>query len=353
MHIDEFDYTLPPELIAQEPPVRRDESRLLVVCRGGPVLGHHHFHELPDLLNPGDLLVLNDTRVVPARLLGRRAHTQGKWEGLFLRETAEGTWELLCQTRGRLIVGETILVDPPDATPAATPLRLCLVGKTTGGHWLARPEESGTASELLARFGHVPLPPYIRKGRAGEADRERYQTVYAKHAGAVAAPTAGLHFTPQLFDRLRQRGVGTAFVTLHVGPGTFQPVQVDDTSQHRVQPEWGELPAAAAEAVRACKSRGGRVVAVGTTSVRVLETAARHGGEVAAWSGDTDLTICPPFTFRVIDALLTNFHLPRSSLLLLVAAFTGLESMRGAYAAAIEQRYRFYSYGDAMLILPE
>jgi S-adenosylmethionine:tRNA ribosyltransferase-isomerase len=352
MHIDQLDYTLPPELIAQEPQPRRDEARLLVLRRGGAVLGHHRFHELPELLRPGDLLVLNDTRVVPARLLGRRARTGGKWEGLFVREAAAGEWELLCQTRGRLIVGETILVDPPQATTDESPLRLCLVGKTDAGHWLARPEESGGASELLARFGHVPLPPYIRKGRAGATDRECYQTVYAQRAGAVAAPTAGLHFTPQLFERLRQHGIDTVFVTLHVGPGTFQPVQVEDTTWHRVQPEWGDLPTVAADAVRVCKARGGRVAAVGTTSVRVLETAARRRGDLAPWSGDTDLTIGPPFTFRAVDALVTNFHLPRSSLLLLVAAFTGLESMRAAYAAAIAERYRFYSYGDAMLILP-
>ncbi len=352
MHIANLDYVLPPELIAQEPSVRRDEARLLVVQRGGPVLGHHRFDQLPGLLKSGDLLVLNDTRVIPARLLGRRARTEGKWEGLFLRATAEGPWELLCQTRGRLIVGETILVDPPSATAEATPLRLCLVGKTSAGNWLARPEGAGTASELLSRFGHIPLPPYIRKGRAAAADRERYQTVFARQDGAVAAPTAGLHFTPQLFDVLRQQGVETAHVTLHVGPGTFQPVQVEDVTQHRVQPEWAELPPATVEAVRACKARGGRVIAVGTTTVRTLETA-ELGADLTPWSGDTNLTICPPFTFRIVDALLTNFHLPRSSLLLLVAAFTGLDSMRSAYAVAIEQRYRFYSYGDAMLILPK
>jgi S-adenosylmethionine:tRNA ribosyltransferase-isomerase len=353
MHIDEFDYPLPSELIAQEPPPRRDESRLLVVRRGGGVLAHRQFRDLPTFLNPGDLVVLNDTRVVPARLIGRRARTDGKWEGLFVRATPEGPWELLCQTRGRLMVGETILVDAPGASPTTNPLRLCLVGKTTSGHWLGQPEEAGTAPELLTRYGNVPLPPYIRKGRACEADRERYQTVFAMHAGAVAAPTAGLHFTPELLDQLRHLGVAVAFVTLHVGPGTFQPVQVTDVTQHRVQEEWGEMPAATAEAIRTCKARGGQVIAVGTTSVRVLETAARQGAdEPTAWSGDTSLTICPPFTFRVINGLVTNFHLPRSSLLLLVAAFTGLDSMRAAYSAAVEQHYRFYSYGDAMMILP-
>ncbi len=351
IRIDEFDYDLPPPLIAQEPCAERDQSRLLVLRRGGDVLEHRQFRDLPALLEPGDLLVLNDTRVLPARVVGRRARTEGKWEGLITGSMAEGAWELLCQTRGRLIVGETLLVDAVDGAAEGPPLRLCLVGKTPAGRWLAQPSEPGTPAELLPRYGRVPLPRYIRKGRAAERDRERYQTVYANRAGAVAAPTAGLHFTPAVFDALRQRGIDTTFVTLHVGPGTFQPVQVEDVAEHQMQSEWGELTAAAAEAINACKARGRRVVAVGSTSVRVLETAGRAGTPLTAWSGDTDLTICPPFDFHVVDALVTNFHLPRSSLLLLVAAFTGMESMRQAYRIAVEQQYRFYSYGDAMLIL--
>jgi S-adenosylmethionine:tRNA ribosyltransferase-isomerase len=349
IRIDEFDYELPPHLIAQQPCAQRDQSRLLVLRRGGEVLGHQQFRDLPALLSPGDLLVLNDTRVLPARVVGRRARTEGRWEGLILG-TAAGAWELLCQTRGRLIVGETLLVDAPEET-AGPPLRLCLIGKTPAGRWLAQPSEPGTLAELLARYGRVPLPPYIRKGRAGPGDRERYQTIYANRAGAVAAPTAGLHFTPAVFEALRQRGINWTFLTLHVGPGTFQPVKVQDVSEHRVESEWGELSAAAAEAINACKVRGRRVVAVGTTSVRVLETAGRKGLPLTAWSGDTDLTIRPPFDFRIVDALITNFHLPRSSLLLLVAAFTGMESMRQGYRIAVEKEYRFYSYGDAMLIL--
>jgi S-adenosylmethionine:tRNA ribosyltransferase-isomerase len=263
----------------------------------------------------------------------------------------DGCWELLCQTRGRLIVGETLLVDAPNRESEAPQLRLCLVGKTPAGRWLAQPSEPGTPPQLLPRYGRVPLPPYIRKGRAGPADSERYQTVYATHTGAVAAPTAGLHFTPTVFEALKQRGIHWTFLTLHVGPGTFQPVQVEDVAEHRMENEWGELPAAAAEAMNACKARGRRVVAVGTTSVRVLETAGQAGLPLTAWSGDTDLTIRPPFDFRVVDALVTNFHLPRSSLLLLVAAFTGMDSMRRAYEVAVAQKYRFYSYGDAMVIL--
>jgi S-adenosylmethionine:tRNA ribosyltransferase-isomerase len=351
IRIDEFDYELPPALIAQEPCAQRDRSRLLVLRRGSEVLGHQQFRDLPSLLSPGDLLVLNDTRVLPARVVGRRARTDGKWEGLILGTAAEGAWVLLCQTRGRLIVGETLLVDAPEGEAAGPPLRLCLIGKTPTGRWLAQPSEPGTPAEVLPRYGRVPLPPYIRKGRAGPGDNERYQTVYAHHAGAVAAPTAGLHFTQAVFDLLRQRGIDWTFLTLHVGPGTFQPVQVEDVSEHRMESEWGELPAAAAEAINACKARGRRVVAVGTTSVRVLETAGRKKFPLTAWSGDTDLTISPPFDFRVVDALVTNFHLPRSSLLLLVAAFAGMESMRRAYEIAVAEKYRFYSYGDAMLIL--
>jgi S-adenosylmethionine:tRNA ribosyltransferase-isomerase len=315
--------------------------------RGGGVVAHQHFTDLPAWLEAGDLLLLNDTRVLPARLAGRRERTGGRWEGLFLRETPGGAWEVLAQTRGRPAVGEMLVVEPG-------PLGLTLVGRTPAGRWLVRPDAAGSPAELLARHGTMPLPPYIRKGRpegAGKDDRERYQTVYARHPGAVAAPTAGLHFTPAVFDALRQRGVGWAFVTLHVGPGTFQPVQADDVARHRMQAEWGELPPATAEAAAACKGRGRRVVAVGTTSVRVLETAARGGDGVRPWSGETDLTIAPPFSFRAVDALVTNFHLPRSSLLLLVAAFTGLEPMLAAYREAVARAYRFYSYGDAMLII--
>jgi S-adenosylmethionine:tRNA ribosyltransferase-isomerase len=337
-----LDYDLPPHLIAQEPAAERDQSRLLVSRRSTATLAHHVFADLPDLLNPGDLLVLNNSRVLPARLLGRRADTGGKWEGLFLRQLPDGCWELLCQTRGRLREGETIRVEPG-------PLRLELVGRA-GGHWLARPGEPGTPPELLERCGQVPLPPYVRKGRAGAADRERYQTVYADAAGSVAAPTAGLHFTPRLFERLEQRGIARAFVTLHVGPGTFRPIQTAEIAAHRMHSEWAELPAATVAAVAECRAKGGRVVAVGTTSVRVLETVARSG-PLRPWAGATDLFIYPPYEFRAVDALVTNFHLPRSTLLLLVGALAGPELLRRAYQTAIEQHYRFYSYGDAMLIL--
>jgi S-adenosylmethionine:tRNA ribosyltransferase-isomerase len=281
--------------------------------------------------------------VLPARLLGRRASTGGKWEGLFLRQLTDGAWEILCQTRGRLTEGETLLVEPGL-------LALVLVAKTQEGHWLARPAEPGTPLELLERHGHVPLPPYVRKGLAENGDLERYQTVYARRMGAVAAPTAGLHFTPRLFERLEQRGIARAFITLHVGLGTFQPIQVSDIAEHRMHAEWGELSEGAAADIRSCWERGGRVVAVGTTSVRVLETVAASG-PIRPWSGETNLYIYPPYRFQAVDAIITNFHLPKTSLLLLVAAFTGIDLIRKAYKTAIEQQYRFYSYGDAMLIV--
>jgi S-adenosylmethionine:tRNA ribosyltransferase-isomerase len=338
-----LDYELPAHLIAQEPPAERDRSRLLVLRRGPGTLGHHVFRDLPDLLAPGDLLVLNDTRVLPARLHGRRATTGGRWEGLFLRQTADGLWELMAQTRGRPAVGETVVIGDGPFT-----LRLC--GRTAEGHWLAEPGEPGTPAELLTRYGAMPLPPYIRKGQAGPGDAERYQTVFATHPGAVAAPTAGLHFTPAVFDRLRERGIGRTHVTLHVGLGTFQPIRVDDVDRHVMHREWCEVPAAAAEAVAACRARGGRVVAVGTTVVRTLETVTSDG-PVRPWAGETGLFIRPPYEFRAVDALVTNFHLPRTTLLLLVAAFAGVEPLKRAYETGVAQRYRFYSYGDAMLIL--
>jgi S-adenosylmethionine:tRNA ribosyltransferase-isomerase len=338
-----FDYDLPTHLIAQNPCPERDRSRLMVVRRGSGMLEHHIFRDLPDLLSPKDLLVLNDTRVLPARLLGRRARTGGKWEGLFLRQEPEGCWEIICQTRGRLVEGEAIHIEPG-------PLELKLLARTSEGSWLAQPGQPGTPQELLGRHGQVPLPPYIRKGRAEEADRQRYQTVYAQQAGAVAAPTAGLHFTRELFERLDERGIGRTFVTLHVGLGTFQAIQVENVEQHRMHQEWGDIAAEAAASGLACKARAGRVVAVGTTSLRLLETVAASG-PLRPWSGHTELFIYPPFRFQVVDALITNFHLPRTTLLLLVSAFAGVDLTRQAYKTAIEQHYRFFSYGDAMLIV--
>lgn len=338
-----IDYVLPPELIAQEPCEPRDRARLLVVRRQDSSLSHLRFHELPSLLHPGDLLVLNDTRVLPARLLGKRASTGGKWEGLFLRELSDGAWEMLCQTRGTLREGEIIQIEPG-------PLCLELQARMPGGRWQAKPLTPGTTVELLDRFGHIPLPPYIRNGAATEADRERYQTIYAQQHGAVAAPTAGLHFTESIFEQLKEKGIAWTTVTLHVGLATFQPIQADDYTKHPMHSEFGQFGQGTIDAINACKARGGRVIAVGTTSVRVLETVARLGN-LQPWTGETDLFIYPPYDFKIVDALITNFHLPRTTLLLLVAALAGPERLQRAYDTAIAERYRFYSYGDAMLIV--
>jgi S-adenosylmethionine:tRNA ribosyltransferase-isomerase len=342
MTIEHFDYDLPPHLIAQHPATERDASRLMVLHRDTGHITHKSFSALPELLNPGDLLVLNDTRVLPARVIGHRESTGGKWEGLFLKVTPEGMWEMLAQTGGRPTIGEAIVIEPG-------PFKLILRGRAEQ-YWLMEPQAGGKVGELLAAHGHMPLPPYIRKGRDEDADRERYQTIFAKHDGSVAAPTAGLHFTPALFDRLKARGISWAYVTLHVGLGTFEPIRAEDPTQHVMHQEWGAVPPATAEAIRVCKQAGKRVIAVGTTATRALESAARSGN-VESWSGETNLYIYPPYEFRVLDGLITNFHLPRTTLLLLVGAFAGMDLLRRAYESAVKMEYRFYSYGDAMLIL--
>ena len=335
-----IDYELPPELIAQEPIEPRDASRLLVLDRAGDTLSHRHFRDLPDLLRKDDLLVLNDTRVLPARLIGVRSKTGGRWEGLFLREL-DGRWEMLAQTRGWVEVGETIDIGS---------LRLALRDRTSDRHWLMEPLTTRPTIELLSEFGQMPLPPYIRKGQARPDDTDRYQTVFADRPGAVAAPTAGLHFTADLLQQLTTMGVQRASVTLHVGLGTFEPMRTLDVEKHVMHHEWCEVPLSTVEAVTACRQRGGRVVAVGTTAVRSLETASQSG-TLQPWSGETNLFIYPPYEFRSVDALITNFHLPQTTLLFLVSAFAGVERLRHAYDMAIRERYRFYSYGDAMLIV--
>lgn len=347
MNIDEFDYELPEELIAQQPIEPRDQSRLLRVDRETQSLHHHIFADLPELLRPNDLLILNNTKVIPARLYGHRQSTGGKWEGLYLQSDDNGNWELLCQTRGKLQVDEVVEIPAVDETQSS--LELCLIGRSNG-HWIARPLSDKSTLELLDAYGQMPLPPYIRKGQATIEDRTRYQTLYAETTGAVAAPTAGLHFTDTLFQRLEQRGVRRAFVTLHVGLGTFQPVKVNTITEHQMHEEWGELTQQTVDAITQCRQAKGRVIAVGTTSTRVLETVAAQG-ELQPWAGVTDLFIYPPYPFRVIDGMITNFHLPRSTLLMLLGAFTGMELMKQAYQLAVEERYRFYSYGDAMLIV--
>src|SRR6266852_1886822 len=337
LSIEDFDYELPSELIAQHPSETRSGSRLL--CVGMASIADRRFSELPQLLAPGDLLVFNDTQVIKARLFGRK-ETGGHIEVLIERALSEH--EALAQVHaGR------------PAKPGST-LRLAggLDVRVLGGvgeFYHLRFPESGTVLELLERHGSVPLPPYITRAPRGE-DERRYQTVYARSAGAVAAPTAGLHFDEPLLAALAKRGVEFAWVTLHAGAGTFQPVRVKNLAKHRMHGERYEIPEATVAAVEAAKGRGGRIVAVGTTTVRCLEASAAARGIPFAGTAETDLFITPGFDFRVADRLVTNFHLPKSTLLVLVSAFAGIERVRRAYGHAIERRYRFYSYGDAMLV---
>jgi S-adenosylmethionine:tRNA ribosyltransferase-isomerase len=320
---------------------------LLVVQRSTGELSHRYVRDLPELLSPADCLVLNDTRVVPARLEGHRALTGGRWEGLFLEVDHEGHWRLLCKTRGKQRPGEVVTLVDRDAREQ---VRIRLIEKLSDGEWIAHPESNEPPFDLLDRVGRVPLPHYIRHGQMIDADWQNYQTVFASQPGSAAAPTAGLHFTVDLLKQIRQRGVTLCRVTLHVGLDTFRPIQTETLAEHAMHTECGRIDASEAERINACRRTGGRVVAVGTTTARVLETAAADG-ELTAWSGRTQLFIRPPYEFRTVDALLTNFHLPRSTLLVLVRTFGGDELVRRAYEEAIRDEYRFYSYGDAMLIV--
>jgi len=342
LSITEFDYVLPPELIAQEPLAERDASRLLVLARATGTLSHRVFSDLPELLRPGDLLVTNRSRVLPARLLGRR-EGGGAAEILLVRRREPTIWDAMVRPSRRLRPGSVVEIAPDFRVrvegPSATALRLV--------HLLL---DAPAAAAAIDRHGHVPLPPYIRRADTRE-DRERYQTVFARETGSVAAPTAGLHFTPELLDRLRGRGVERAEIVLHVGPGTFRPVAVADVREHRVDPERFTIPPETAAALDRARAEGRRVVAVGTTATRALESALAAPGRLRPGDGETDLVIVPGFRFRATDALVTNFHLPRSSLLLLVSAFAGRERVLAAYSEAVRERYRFYSYGDAMLVV--
>ena len=336
MTLDDFDYELPPELIAQAPLAERSASRLLHLH--GEAMADRRFSDLPALLRPGDLLVMNDSRVLHARLFGVK-DSGGKVEVLV--ERIVGSHELLAQVRASKPPRPGSRLRLEDAVDAE------VLGRA-GEFYRLRLHHPDAAMELLERYGRLPLPPYIERG-AGAADEARYQTVYARHHGSVAAPTAGLHFDQAMLDALRQRGCHLASITLHVGAGTFQPVRVVDLAQHRMHHERYTLPAETVAAIAAARARGGRVVAVGTTSVRALESAAALG-ELRPAQTETDLFILPGFRFQVVDALITNFHLPRSTLLMLVAAFAGVEETRRAYRHAVAARYRFFSYGDAMFI---
>jgi S-adenosylmethionine:tRNA ribosyltransferase-isomerase len=344
----DFDFDLPDELIAQHPVEPREGSRLMVVDRALGEIAHHRFDALPGLLDGRDILARNDTRVLPARLVGRREATGGRWEGLFLRDLGDETWEILATTRGRPSPGERVIV--------GAGLALELRARGEGGRWIVRPlreaigDRAVSTFALLERHGQTPLPPYIRQGKEEAGDRTRYQTVYADRPGSVAAPTAGLHFSAAIFASLAARGIAWADLTLHVGIGTFRPIEAESIDEHVMHAEWAELSAGAAAALNARRALGGRIVAVGTTSARTLETAAASG-RLEPYSGSTSLFIRPGHVFRGLDALITNFHLPRSSLLVLVGALAGVKLTRAAYAEAIRRRYRFFSYGDAMLII--
>ncbi|MFC1572449.1 tRNA preQ1(34) S-adenosylmethionine ribosyltransferase-isomerase QueA [Candidatus Eisenbacteria bacterium] len=360
--LDLYSYQLPPEAIAQFPIEPRDASRLLVLSRSAQATTHRHFRDLTDLLRPGDLLVLNDTRVIPARVFGRKIPGGGKLEVLLVRDLSTGsaepgpssaescrpapdepgTWEVFLRATGRKRPGQK--------ADLGEGFELELLEPLEGPAWRVRIRGPQPVSTLLSRVGHVPLPPYIRRADT-PGDQDRYQTVFARTPGAVAAPTAGLHFTPRLMEALTARQINKAWVTLHVGPGTFQPLRRSDLGRGYLHEEVFSLPKETVAAVHQTREAGGRVIAVGTTTTRVLETCALSRGKLRAATGTTRLFIRPPYEPRIVDLLVTNFHLPRSSLLMLVASFAGRERLLSAYAEAVRLGYRFYSYGDAMLVL--
>lgn len=345
MHISDFDYELPEELIAQEPPARRDASRMLIVDRASQSWHDSQFTSLPDHLRANDVLVLNNTRVFPARLRGERAPSGGAVELLLLREVEPNLWQALTRPARRLQKGARINF-------GKSQLQAEVVESLEGGVRVIRFEPGHDLDSLIDQIGETPLPPYIKRAQGSpDGDRERYQTIYADERGAIAAPTAGLHFSPEVLATVKEQGVQVVQITLHVGYGTFEPVRVDDVSSHAVAPEWFSITDESAQSINRVRAEGGRIFAVGTTTARALETAANSKGQVVAGAGSTGLTILPGHRFRAVDALLTNFHLPRSSLLILVSAFAGRELVLAAYRDAVEKHYRFYSYGDCMLIL--
>jgi len=348
MLVSDFDFTLPPGLIADRPVEPRDAARLLCwTPENGISTARHTVHDLPDLLRPGDLMIFNDTRVIPARLHGvrRRGAAELSVEILLVKAMGDGLWSAMARPARRLRPGDELLF-PGDVTA-----RVEARGQDMDGVRLRFSLPDDALLAALERVGAMPLPPYIVAQRPADTrDQTDYQTMFASRSGAIAAPTAGLHFTPRLIEALARRGIGQAMVTLHVGPGTFLPVKAERVEDHRMHAEWGQLGEATATAMAATRAAGGRVIAVGTTSLRLLETAARQAGAAQPWQGETDIFMTPGFQFRAADALMTNFHLPRSTLLMLVAAFIGLEAQRAVYAHAVAAGYRFYSYGDASLL---
>ena len=344
MQISDFDYDLPEDLIAQHPLPERDASRMLVVDREHGTLEDEQFVSLPKYLRSGDCMVLNNTKVFPARLMGERVPSGGTTEVLLLREIEPNLWQVLARPARRLRIGTRIKFGDGR-------LHALVTAANDDGTRLIQFEPRDNFLGVIDDIGEPPLPPYIKRDDTPVSeDRERYQTIYARETGAIAAPTAGLHFTPKVLEEIKNAGVSIAEITLHVGYGTFEPVRVDDVSQHRVLPETFSIPAGTAEIINGSRASGGRIIAVGTTTTRALESAVSERGEVLATSATANLTISPGYKFRIVDALLTNFHLPRSSLLLLVSTFAGRELTLDAYRHAVSARYRFYSYGDCMLI---
>lgn len=343
MRISDFDYELPPNLIAQTAMEKRDGSRMLVVDRSSDKFGDHSFADLPAFVRAGDLIALNNTRVFPARLIGR-SETGARIETFLVNENADASWDVLARPAKRLHAGRRIIFD--DVLSAE------VVEKLADGKVRLRFTSSGDFFEILNIIGLTPLPPYIRRERAEvDTDRERYQTVYAKERGAIAAPTAGLHFTPEMFAQLAAAGAEIAEITLHVGYGTFEPVRADDLSDHQVSPETYQISEQTAEALNSAKAERRRIIAIGTTTTRALEHSIGNKDRFDAGNGIADLTITPGYEFRAVDALLTNFHLPQSSLLVLTSSFGGHELIMDAYRHAVSAEYRFYSYGDCMLIV--
>jgi S-adenosylmethionine:tRNA ribosyltransferase-isomerase len=348
MRTNELDYDLPEELIAQQPAEKRCESRLLVLDRRSGQIFDRRFENIGEFLRPGDCLVLNDTKVLAARFFARRS-TGGKLEGLFLQQDKD-LWEVMLKGLGKVRARERIWLKDAKGEDFC---RAEVIEKKNDGKCVLKIEAERKAEEILEEIGFAPVPPYIKRDEdlcQAVKDKERYQTVYAKNLGAVAAPTAGLHFTKELIRRLESEGVLFAYITLHVGEGTFRPVTAERIEGHKIHPEWFSIDEKTADAINRTKQAGGRIVPVGTTSVRTIEAAAKDS-TVAATSGQTELFILPGYRFKMVDAMVTNFHLPRSTLLALVAAFAGLDTIRTAYKHAIEKHYRFYSYGDAMLII--
>jgi len=342
MRVSDFDFALPEELIAQHPLPERTASRLLVLQKNGGAIMHRRFPDVLDILEPRDCLVLNDTRVLPARLLGRKVGGGAAVELVLLKPLANHlTWEVLARPGKRLSPGTEVQFGRGELVAE-------IVADTEAGGKVVRFTAKGDFYAALEELGQMPLPPYIK---AQLQDKERYQTVYSRHLGSAAAPTAGLHFTRELLEEIRAKGVRVVFLTLHIGLGTFRPVQVEDITQHTMHSEYFEVPQDTARAITETKKRGGRVVAVGTTPMRTLESIATEDGVVPAATGWTDIFIYPGFSFKVVDGLITNFHLPKSTLIMLVSALAGRENVLSAYQAAIKERYRFFSFGDAMLII--